>query len=43
MKYFCFFNRGSHRALWLIGGIFITVGLLALTAMIVGLAIAFGS
>jgi uncharacterized protein involved in exopolysaccharide biosynthesis len=37
------FDRASRRAVWFIGCIFITIGLLALVAMITGLTIAFGS
>ncbi|CAF3994816.1 unnamed protein product [Rotaria sp. Silwood2] len=35
--------RGSHKTLWIIGSLFIIVGLCALAAMITGLAIAFGN
>ncbi|CAF0764102.1 unnamed protein product [Adineta ricciae] len=35
--------RGTRRAIWVIGCLFITVGLLALFALIVGLTIAFGT
>jgi hypothetical protein len=40
---FKFFNRGSRKTLWLIGCIFIAVGLLAIIGLIAALTIAFGS
>lgn len=39
---FFFFGRSSQKTIWIVGILFVGVGLIALSAMILGLAIVYG-